>query len=188
MGTEVELADRLLDCLMNFSGDDTFDQRVELQCFFHCEIREKSVVLGHITDQLSSLRKLCLHVQALHCDLSHRRGDIPCQALERGRLACSIDAKKGKALAEVEAKSSLFDCFYRGTAELIVLFLEIAHSDAILILTIMLLRFNTSLLSNDVFISFLLLAAILHIVVTTSTEAKAREPSKVRVNFQLNHR
>ena len=93
MGTKVELADRLLDCLMNFSGDDTFDQRVELQCFFHCEIGEKSVVLGHITDQFSSLRKLCLHVQALHCDLSHRRGDIPCQALERGRLACSIDAK-----------------------------------------------------------------------------------------------
>ena len=80
---QVQVADGLLNDGLDLMGSDAFDESVELDCLLYRHLREDSVVLWAVSDELPGLLEIFLDVVALNCYLSSSRGRVPRQALER---------------------------------------------------------------------------------------------------------
>ena len=80
---QVQVADGLLNYGLDLTGSDALDESVKLDCLFYRHLRENSIVLWAVSDQLPGLLEFFLDVVALNCYLSCSRGRVPRQALER---------------------------------------------------------------------------------------------------------
>ena len=84
MVLQVQISDGLLNDGLDLMSSDALNKRVELDCLLYRHLREDSVVLWAVSDQLSGLLEIFLDVVALNCYLSSSRGRVPRQAFERG--------------------------------------------------------------------------------------------------------
>lgn len=136
---QVEVTDSLLDDGLDFMGADALDKCVELECLFNGHHGEDGVILGAVPDQLPCILELLLDVVALNRDLTRRWCYFTSQTLESCGLSSTINSKKREAFTEVEAERRLFDGSDGRTAESVVFFLEVGHSDAINVIRVILL-------------------------------------------------
>ena len=90
-------------------------------------------MLGTIADELASIAKLFLNIEARDCNLACRRQDISGQCLECGGLASTIHTKQSEAFTIVESERGLFHSSHWCTTERIILLLEIMYADAVLV-------------------------------------------------------
>ena len=135
---QVEVSDGFLDDTSDLVRADSLHESVELQCLLDGQFGENGVVLWAVADELPCIFELVLDVIALHGNFTCRWSDIPCQALEGGRFAGTIDSKKGEAFAVIKTKRSLLDGLDRGPTERVVFFLEVVHADAVTMVWIVL--------------------------------------------------
>ena len=121
MVLQVQIADGLLEDAWDLVGSDTLDKSIELDGLLDCESGEDRIVLRAVADQLSSVFKLLLDIEALNSDLASCWHYISSQTLEGRRFSSSINTEKGKAFAVVETERSTLDSPDWGTACVVVL-------------------------------------------------------------------
>ena len=73
----------LLDDNVQLGRANAFDQSVELDGLLDGELREDSIVLGAVANELPSILELRLYVKSLNRDLTGRWSDLSRQTLER---------------------------------------------------------------------------------------------------------
>ena len=107
MVSQIELLDGFSDDPRDFVGTNTLDKSVEFQRLFYSEDWEYRIKLRAVSNQITSLRELRLHIETLNGDLTSCGRDFSRQALESCRLAGSINSQKTEALTIVKTKRCL---------------------------------------------------------------------------------
>ena len=82
MVLQVQLLDSLLYHTTDLVGSDALDQSIELDSLLDSELREDSIILRAVSDQLPCLCELLLDVESLDSDVTSRGRDLSRQTLE----------------------------------------------------------------------------------------------------------
>ena len=156
-------------------------------------------MLRRVADKLSCLTELSLDVVTLNSDFTGRWRDVSSQTLESRRFSCTIDSKQGKALTIVETECCFSNCFNRSATERIILFLEVANSDAVIaiiwstttgivdhtltdIICIICLLLDTDLLGDNIVVLWQLRGSS---ILSSRLESHLGAPGEVLVHLKL---
>ena len=82
MVSQIELLDGFSDDPRDFVGTNTFDKSVKFQRLFYSEDWEYRIKLRAVSNQITSLRELRLHIETLNGYLTSCGRDFSRQALE----------------------------------------------------------------------------------------------------------
>ena len=84
MVLEVQVLNCFLDNSLNLGRSYSLNQSEEFEGLYNGQLGEDCVILWTITNELTSISELFLHIKALDGNLTSRRQDISCQSFECG--------------------------------------------------------------------------------------------------------
>ena len=125
---KVQLVNSTIDQALSDGPLDALDSGKQVKVLDYGELLKNGVMLGAVADALSGEAKPSLHVPAANGYPTSSRHGIISQRLKSRSLSCTIDSKKGKALARFQSEAHIVHSCEVAAETCLVDFLEASHT------------------------------------------------------------